>query len=543
MKLKLKLNLIIVLAAAILGVLSLTVTGFTLISVSRIQDANLKVEKEADFELTANHAKFHSVQIQQFLTDASLTREADSIKEAKENLDLLEKDIDSLELKHPELQGKFEEIRSRGRGLHSVGLEMSKAYWDQGRAAGDAIMKRPGNGLDASTLQVAKLLEDLLENALLFQKSAEDTLKSSIHALVVQTIFMSLLILLVTGFVFSVLFVRLKPISVITSRLEKNSENLSSASLSMKDNASGMANANAHQASATQQTAASLEEIRAMVGKTAENSERLKSGAQTSQGLVNSGKAKLQILEQQLQEIEVETKKLVSDVESGNLEVRSIVDIISEIGGKTKVINDIVFQTKLLSFNASVEAARAGEHGKGFAVVAEEVGNLASMSGQAAKEISGMLEKGTSSVEAIIKSNADRIQNSIEVNKVKIAKGVETAGECQQAFDKIVTHVDEVREVSDEITEAIEEQQKGLNEITKALSSLESATQSNVISSETVKENSIMLSGAVDQLTLTIEEIKTIVSGQTENENRSVHPSDEDQSGSDVHDSLWGRAA
>jgi len=40
-------------------------------------------------------------------------------------------------------------------------------------------------------------------------------------------------------------------------------------------------------------------------------------------------------------------------------------------------MNDIVFQTKLLSFNASVEAARAGIHGKGFAVVADEVGNLA----------------------------------------------------------------------------------------------------------------------------------------------------------------------
>ncbi|MBC7465119.1 MAG: hypothetical protein H7256_03945 [Bdellovibrio sp.] len=50
---------------------------------------------------------------------------------------------------------------------------------------------------------------------------------------------------------------------------------------------------------------------------------------------------------------------------------------MEEIGNKTKVINDIVFQTKLLSFNASVEAARAGEHGKGFAVVAEEVGKLA----------------------------------------------------------------------------------------------------------------------------------------------------------------------
>ena len=68
-------------------------------------------------------------------------------------------------------------------------------------------------------------------------------------------------------------------------------------------------------------------------------------------------------------------KRPVRNNES-NKEIQEIVKVIAEIGNKTKVINDIVFQTKLLSFNASVEAARAGENGKGFAVVAEEVGKL-----------------------------------------------------------------------------------------------------------------------------------------------------------------------
>jgi methyl-accepting chemotaxis protein len=85
-----------------------------------------------------------------------------------------------------------------------------------------------------------------------------------------------------------------------------------------------------------------------------------------------------------------------------NDEISSIVKVIAEIGDKTKVINDIVFQTKLLSFNASVEAARAGEQGKGFAVVAEEVGNLATMSGKAAEEISSMLGDSMGKVELIV---------------------------------------------------------------------------------------------------------------------------------------------
>jgi methyl-accepting chemotaxis protein len=67
--------------------------------------------------------------------------------------------------------------------------------------------------------------------------------------------------------------------------------------------------------------------------------------------------------------------------------ISEVFKIVQEIAEKTNVINDIVFQTKLLSFNASVEAARAGEHGKGFAVVSEEIGKLAASSGKASVEI------------------------------------------------------------------------------------------------------------------------------------------------------------
>lgn len=76
-----------------------------------------------------------------------------------------------------------------------------------------------------------------------------------------------------------------------------------------------------------------------------------------------------------------------------NKKITEITKVISEVAAKTQVINEIVFKTKLLSFNASVEAARAGDQGRGFSVVAEEVGNLAKMSGDAAKEISNITEE------------------------------------------------------------------------------------------------------------------------------------------------------
>ncbi|RXI27686.1 methyl-accepting chemotaxis protein, partial [Arcobacter defluvii] len=74
-------------------------------------------------------------------------------------------------------------------------------------------------------------------------------------------------------------------------------------------------------------------------------------------------------------------------------EINNQVNLINEA---ITVIDQIAFQTNILSLNAAVEAATAGEAGKGFAVVAAEVRNLASRSAEAAKEIKAIVENATS---------------------------------------------------------------------------------------------------------------------------------------------------
>ena len=70
-------------------------------------------------------------------------------------------------------------------------------------------------------------------------------------------------------------------------------------------------------------------------------------------------------------------------------------DVTNEINDSIEIIEQIAFQTNILSLNAAVEAATAGEAGKGFAVVASEVRNLASRSAEAAKTIKELVERAT----------------------------------------------------------------------------------------------------------------------------------------------------
>jgi methyl-accepting chemotaxis protein len=215
----------------------------------------------------------------------------------------------------------------------------------------------------------------------------------------------------------------------------------------------------------------------------------------------------------------------LNQVEEGNKEISQIVRVISEIGNKTKVINDIVFQTKLLSFNASVEAARAGEHGKGFAVVAEEVGNLAQMSGSAAKEISDLLEQSVVKVQNIVDQTGQRVEKLIVNAREKVAVGEETAKRCAQILEQILLNADEVNSLISEIATSAQEQARGVQEINSAMTQLDNVTQQNSASASQSSQLSSSLLGQSQGLSELVSELNALVSGEQEFEsgNRSAN--------------------
>ncbi|WP_176736604.1 HAMP domain-containing methyl-accepting chemotaxis protein [Oligoflexus tunisiensis] len=301
----------------------------------------------------------------------------------------------------------------------------------------------------------------------------------------------------------------------IARKLGDGSNEVASASRQISDAGSELSSSATEQAAAVQETVSSIDEVSAMVSRNSENAMNSQKIAQRSVASVTDGKRVVSDMLQSMTDISQSNADIMVQSEASNQEIANVVKVIAEIGNKTKVINDIVFQTKLLSFNASVEAARAGEHGKGFAVVAEEVGSLAQMSGNAAKEISQLLEESIRKVEATVVDNRTKIERMIARSKDKVDGGLITARRCGEVFDEVVTSVNEVNAMISEIASASREQAQGVQEITKAMGQMDQVTQQNAGAADQAASAAEELTAQADILRGMVDKLITTVTGSS----------------------------
>ena len=333
-----------------------------------------------------------------------------------------------------------------------------------------------------------------------------------------QYVLLGLLILLVAGL--ASFFVGrslragiLDSLTHAVSQLSETAQSTGATSSQILDNSQKLAFAATEQAAALQETVSALTEINAMVAKSRDNAANSVEVVAKSQESAVQGKNAVDNMVRSINDISSSNEMILQQTEESNRKIEDIVKVINEIANKTKVINDIVFQTKLLSFNASVEAARAGEHGKGFAVVAEEVGNLAQMSGTAAKEISDMLGSSTQTVASIVNETKTKISSLITQAKTKVEDGKKTALYCGEVLNQIVGSVDEVTNLVNEIATAAAEQARGTDEITKAMHKLDEVTQTNSMMSNETNSHASDLSDQSKTLLAIVKAIEIEVLG------------------------------
>ncbi|MDZ7817469.1 MAG: methyl-accepting chemotaxis protein [Aliarcobacter sp.] len=226
---------------------------------------------------------------------------------------------------------------------------------------------------------------------------------------------------------------------VITKTLLENKKTgmiLSNNANILTENMKGIASAANSQAASLEETAASLEEI----------TSNITNNTQTTVKMANYGnKVKTSIsLGQEL------ANKTVLSMEDINSQTSAINEAIT-------IIDQIAFQTNILSLNAAVEAATAGEAGKGFAVVAGEVRTLASRSAEAAKQIKELVE------------NAQR----------KTKEGKDIASEMIKGYTELNENISVTLNLIQDVTTASKEQSTGMVQINDAVNNLDKITQIN----------------------------------------------------------------
>jgi len=303
----------------------------------------------------------------------------------------------------------------------------------------------------------------------------------------------------------------------VAKNIQQTSDQVANAAENVSESSNALSQSTTEQAASLEQTASAIEELTSMVKKNSENANETSKISEASQNKAQEGQQVVEQMIQSMNDINESNSKIQDQINHSNLQMTEIVKIIEEIGTKTKVINDIVFQTKLLSFNASVEAARAGEYGKGFAVVAEEVGNLAQMSGKAALEISSMLDSSRLKVTSIVQDTQSKVSILISEGKNKIDNGTEIARQCGDVLNEIVNQVTHVSQMAGEISTASQEQSTGLGEINKAVGQLDQVTQQNASTSETVATAAEQLNRQSEIMRDTVESLLQTLNGVNSN--------------------------
>lgn len=173
----------------------------------------------------------------------------------------------------------------------------------------------------------------------------------------------------------------------------------------------------------------------------------------------------------------------------------------SEIANIIKTIQDISFQTNILSLNASIEAARAGEAGKGFAVVAGEVGSLSEKTSEAAKSTTKLIE---TSLKAVAHGTVIANENA------------QVLGTIMKQAEESALMVEEIAATAQKQTESINQVMEGMNRISSSVTQINNAASECESSSQQLSEQSGVLRETIDGFVLDNSPRKPITPVKTE---------------------------
>lgn len=226
-----------------------------------------------------------------------------------------------------------------------------------------------------------------------------------------------------------------RPLTNIIEHLGSSAKELAGTSNQVSSSSQQLAESSSDVASTIEEITSSLDELQSIVGNTRMNlNEADKMMIDTLEGSQNSS-LQMKRMQEAMRDITIQSRK---------------------IGVITTVINDIAFQTNILSLNAAIEAARAGDAGRGFAVVAEQVKSLATKSGEAAKEIAVLIESAMSGA-----SNGEKMASEVAQFQLDYGTMVEKVGtllrETNQSSEKEYNETEMIASAINEINKVVQQ--------------------------------------------------------------------------------------
>lgn len=487
--LKLRARLLLGFAMVIaLTVLAAIVTTYNLSGINA--QAQLIRDESLPFMLLADKMTLDSLEVQQWITDASATGDSGSLATAESYANGVRDGIKSFRRMFEQEQDKanielMDQISERFEKFYSEGLAMADAYINEGRQKGNEMM----DAFDRDAKDLSALIGRLQQSQSSEALAATDNMSESIGSIRTLLIGATLAAVLISILISLVIANSIAdPIKEAVHSMERMSDGyLDIQSKNRGNDEAGQLLA------AIEDMAQRLRDVVANINivadSVAQGSEELSSNSQQmSQSSSEQASAAEQVsssIEQMLSNITqnsdnaIQTEKISlktsNDADKSGRAVSQAVDAMKQIAQKINIIDEIARQTNLLALNAAIEAARAGEHGKGFAVVAAEVRKLAERSQSAAAEISE-LSKSTTHV----------------------------SEEAGQMIGALLPEIQKTSSLIHEISAASGEMKVGADQIEKAITQLETTTQDSAATAENIASSAENLASQADTLRDTI---------------------------------------